>query len=121
MDSKVAVQVFECGDRLCGRIVWLVVPRDSQGNLDRDKKNPDARLRDRPLCGLTILWGLKPAAPSHWEGGQFYNPFDGETYSFSAKLTTANRISARIYRGFPLFGKTRTLQRVPHGTAEGWC
>lgn len=121
MDSKVAVQIFECGDLMCGRIVWLVVPRDALGNLDRDKNNPDPALRQRSLCGLTILWGLTSTDPGRWEGGWLYNPFDGETYRFSAKLTSADTITARVYRGFPLFGRTKTLQRVPHDTVEGWC
>jgi len=121
MDAKVAVKIFPCGDRLCGRIVWLVVPRDPQGNLNRDKNNPDILLRQRRLCGLTILWGLKSTAPDRWEGGRLYNPFDGETYNFSAKLKSGNKIVARIYRGLPLLGKTKTLQRVAHGTLEGWC
>lgn len=42
-------------------------------------------------------------------------------YRISARLTSADLIVARIYLGIPIFGKTKTLQRVPHGTAEGWC
>ena len=36
MDSKVALKLFDCSDLLCGRIVWLVIPRDAQGVLLRD-------------------------------------------------------------------------------------
>lgn len=121
MDSKVAVQIFNCGDLLCGRVVWLVIPRDAQGVLNHDKRNPDVALRQRPLCGLTVLWALHPKGANRWEDGWFYNPFDGKTYRVSAKLTSADLIIARVYRGFPLFGKTKTLQRVTRGTGEGWC
>jgi uncharacterized protein (DUF2147 family) len=89
--------------------------------LNRDKKNPNPALRDRELCGLTILWGLHPAGPDRWEGGGFYNPDDGETYNVSAQLKSADMIIARIYSGLPLFGRTKTLVRVPHGTSDGWC
>ena len=97
------------------------IPRDPQGELDRDKNNPDPALRQRPLCGLTILWDLRPAGPERWQGGWFYNPDDGKTYSVSAQLKSADLLIARIYRGIPLFGETKTLTRVPHGTSKGWC
>src|SRR5579859_8134433 len=36
MEGRVAVQIFECEGLMCGRVVWLLVPRDPQGLLDRD-------------------------------------------------------------------------------------
>ena len=65
--AEVAVQIFACGGLLCGRIVWLQHPRDQAGQLVRDLENPDPALRQRPLCGQTILWGLQPADIDHWE------------------------------------------------------
>lgn len=121
IDGRVAVQIFDCSDLLCGRILWLQIPRDLQGELDQDKKNPDPALRKRKLCGLLILWGLHSTQPNEWGGGWFYNPDDGKTYNIAAKLTSANVIAARIYEGYWLFGKTKILHRVPHGTSNGWC
>jgi uncharacterized protein (DUF2147 family) len=121
IDAKVAVQIFDCEGLLCGRILWLQTPRDPQGQLDQDKNNPDPALRHRRLCGLTILWGLHPTGPDSWGSGRFYNPDDGKTYDVSARLESADVISARIYLGIPLFGKTKTLRRIPHGTSSGWC
>ena len=88
---------------------------------NRDKNNPDPALRQRRLCGLTVLWGLRPTGPDRWGGGWFYNPDDGKTYNVSAELRSADLIVARIYSGVRLFGETKTLLRVPHGTSEGWC
>jgi uncharacterized protein (DUF2147 family) len=121
IDSKVAVQIFDCSNLLCGRILWLQTPRDPQGQLDRDKNNPDPVLRKRRLCGLTIFWGLHPKGSERWGGGRFYNPDDGKTYNVSAELRSADLIVARIYLGIPLLGQTKILHRVPHGTSEGWC
>lgn len=106
---------------MCGRIVWLAVPRDAQGVLDRDKNNPNPALRERPLCGLTILWNLHPAGADRWRSGWFYNPDDGQTYRVSARLTSDNVFRARIYVGLPIFGENRSFVRVPHGASEGWC
>ena len=121
IDAKVAVQLFDCDGLLCGRIVWLRIPRDPQGQFVRDKHNPDPALRQRRLCGLTILGGLRPAGLDRWDDGWFYNPDDGGTYDISAQLVSDDVIVARVYLGFPLFGRTKTLLRVARGTAEGWC
>jgi hypothetical protein len=29
IDGKAAVQIFDCGGLLCGRILWLQTPRDA--------------------------------------------------------------------------------------------
>ena len=121
IDNEVAVQIFDCSNLLCGRIVWLSIPRDPQGRLVLDKKNPDPALRQRPLCGLTIFWGLRPAGPDRWTDGWFYNPDDGVTYNISGELKSADTIEARIYLGDPIQGQTKMLYRVPHGTSNGWC
>ena len=121
IDKKAAVQIFDCEGLMCGRILWLYKPRDTQGELLLDSKNPDPALRQRPLCGLTMLWNLQPVAPDRWKIGWFYNPDNGKTYRVSAQLKSDDVMVARIYVGVPLFGKTKTLERIPHGTTEGWC
>lgn len=121
IDGKAAVQVFDCGGLLCGRIRWLLIPRDPQDQVVRDKNNPEPALRQRQLCGLTIISGMRPTGPDRWEGGSFYNPDDGKTYGVSAELKSADVLVARIYAGIPALGETKTLQRVRHGTSEGWC
>jgi uncharacterized protein (DUF2147 family) len=121
LDGRVALQLFDCGDRICGRIVWLVTPRNATGHLDFDKNNPDPALRKRLLCGLTILWNLEPSSAGVWKDGWLYNPDDGKTYRVTAEFRSADVIEARIYVGIPLFGRTKTLLRVPRLTSEGWC
>ena len=120
-DAKAAVQIYGCEDRMCGRIQWLLVPRNPEGQLDRDKHNPDPVLRRRQLCGLTMIWGLQPSGVDRWKNGWFYNPDDGATYRVSAYLKSADVIVVRIYVGVSLLGKTKTLVRVPQETSEGWC
>src|SRR6476661_5291533 len=45
IDNEVAVQIFDCSNLLCGRILWLLIPRDAQGRLVLDNKNPEPSLR----------------------------------------------------------------------------
>jgi uncharacterized protein (DUF2147 family) len=121
IEKKAAVQIFGCNGLLCGRILWLQSPRDLEGELSRDKKNRNPALRQRRLCGLTMLWDLRASGPDRWEGGRFYNPEDGKTYNVSAHLKSADMLVARIYLGMPAFGKTKVLHRVTHGISDGWC
>ncbi len=121
IDGRAAVQIYDCAGLMCGRIIWLKVPRNLLGQLDRDKHNPDPALRQRQLCGLTMLRNLRPAGPGRWSDGWFYNPDDGKTYRVSANQASDNVIKARIYIGAPLLGQTKSLMRVPHGVSAGWC
>ncbi len=121
MGTKVAVQLFECHGLLCGRVIWLKAPLDPEGLLKRDKLNPDPALRQRQVCGPTIIWDLHAKGSHNWTGGWFYNADDGATYSLSLDLASDDVLVARIYLGVPIFGKTRKLVRVPMGTSAGWC
>jgi uncharacterized protein (DUF2147 family) len=69
----------------------------------------------------TIIWGLQPDSPGHWSNGWLYDPQDGNTYNLTAELTAPDRISARVYRGVPLFGRTEILTRDPKFTFDGHC
>lgn len=121
VDGEAAVQLFDCNSLLCGRILWLQAPRDSQGQFKRDKRNPDPALRQRQLCGLTVIRDLRSSSPNHWDDGWFYYPDSGRTYNIKMELTSAGALVARFYLGTSLIGETKTLRRVVPGTSEGWC
>jgi uncharacterized protein (DUF2147 family) len=119
--NRVAVQIFDCTGLLCGRIVWLLRPTTPTGGLDLDTLNPDPALRQRHLCGLTIIWGMQPDGPNHWSSGRLYDPKDGATYDLTAELIAPDTISARVFRGVPMFGRTELLTRDPPLTFDGQC
>jgi len=103
--ERVAFDIFPCNNALCGRITWL--------------RNP--ALRTPEMCGRTIVWGLTSDGPSQWSGGWFFDPENGATYNVSARVDTADRISVRIYRGIPMFGRTEILTRISAHSRSGWC
>jgi uncharacterized protein (DUF2147 family) len=82
--GKVTVRVTNCGNSLCGYVVALKKPLDKRGRPKVDKENPNPALRNRPVIGLSLLSGMKPAGPDKWTG-LIYNPDDGHTYN--AKVT----------------------------------
>ena len=102
IEDEVGLAVAPCGgDALCGRIVWLRTPRDDGGRPKRDAMNPDAALRDRPLCGVAVLDGLLPVPdePGRWSAGSFYDPRDGRSYGLAATRVSADVLMARVYIG----------------------
>ena len=81
------IEIYACDDALCGRVARILAPIDPQSNPGTDVNNPDPALRTRPILGLEILTGLKPADdPDVWEG-LVYNSRDGKTYAVSLTLT----------------------------------
>ena len=122
VDGRAAVQIYDCNGLLCGRLRWMDRPRDAKGEPKRDKNNPDPALRQRELCGLTLIWDLRPTAPGHWEGGWFYDPDSGKTYKVMTEHTSSDQLVARFYEGFTLVGETKTLNRTrPGPPSDGWC
>src|SRR5690606_25128019 len=87
IDGEAAVEIFDCNGLNCGRILWLQVPRDPAGQLKRDKRNPDPALRQRELCGLTVMRNLRTAGPNQWDNGFLYDPDSGQTYNVKAELS----------------------------------
>jgi uncharacterized protein (DUF2147 family) len=84
-NGKVTVRVNGCGSNLCARIVGLKEPISKiDGKPKVDRENPDPGKRKRPLIGLSILIGMKPAGDGTWKGA-IYNPDDGRTYSATVR------------------------------------
>jgi uncharacterized protein (DUF2147 family) len=108
------VEISECGDALCGRIVWLRSPFDETGCELRDRHNSNTSLRDRSLLGPEVLQGLKPADAEGkvWSDGSLYDPSSGKTYTCSLWVQGADRLHLRGYVGLPLLGRTTTWIRV---------
>jgi uncharacterized protein (DUF2147 family) len=84
-NGKVTVHVSNCGGNLCAKIVDLAEPISKiDGKPKVDRENPDPDKRKRPLKGLSILIGMKPAGEGEWKGA-IYNPDDGKTYSATVR------------------------------------
>jgi uncharacterized protein (DUF2147 family) len=74
------VRVTNCGQTLCGTIVGLKTPIDpTSGKPQVDDKNPDPRLKSRPVIGLQLFLEMKPVGDNRWSG-HIYNSDDGRSY-----------------------------------------
>ncbi len=69
------VEIYRCGNAVCGRIVDADKLRQNPDQ--RDARNSDPSLRDRKLKGLVVLRGFT-GGPTKWEGGPVYDPESGD-------------------------------------------
>jgi uncharacterized protein (DUF2147 family) len=113
-DGKAHIEIFQCGDLYCGRIVWLSEPLEN-GQPKRDKENPDQALRDRPIIGLVLMRDFTYEGDGTWSGGKVYDPESGDEYQGKMTLKDVMTLDLRGYVLLPLFGRTETWTRVVSG------
>ena len=106
------IEIYNCGERLCGRIAALDEPLDASGNPKVDTKNPDPALKGRALLGMDLVAGFKRKSDKRWIGGTIYDPRDGKTYKCKMTLKKNGELEVRGYVGVSLFGKTVVWTRI---------
>lgn len=109
--GRAIVEVEPCGASVCGEIVWLIEPLDAAGAPKTDLNNVDETLRDRPVCGLSLIRGFKQDGPGEWSGGEIYNGEDGETYTAYLEMQSDGKLKVRGYVGVPILGKSQIWTR----------
>ena len=88
-----------------GKILWFIDEKDEKGNLVKDKKNSDERLRNRTIKGLEFITGFI-YNDGIYEDGTIYNSEDGNIYDAILKLSDINTLEVRGYLLFEWLGKT---------------
>ena len=106
------IEIYNCGERLCGRITALDEPLDANGNPKTDDKNPDSALKGRPILGMDLVAGFSRKSDRRWVGGTIYDPRDGKTYKCKMNLKKDGTLEVRGYVGLALFGKTVVWTRL---------
>lgn len=112
-----AVEIYGCGEKLCGKVAWLKNPNyvssndGPVGTPKVDRKNPDPVLRNRPIIGLQVIEGLTATGDNRWEHGTCYDPESGNSYQCKIYLETLDRLQVRGFIGFSLLGRTYILTR----------
>src|SRR5271165_1087216 len=103
------IEIFQCGNNYCGKIVWLkepVYPAGSKegtpGTPKLDTKNPDASRRKTPLLDLQIMQGFQYAGDNLWKSGTIYDPDIGKTYSSKITLVSPDQLDLRGFIGISL-------------------
>lgn len=76
-DGTGLIAISRCGSSVCGKVAKALVIKP--GHPENDVKNPDPKLRSRPVVGMTILSGFKEK-DGRWTDGRIYDPESGKTY-----------------------------------------
>ena len=110
--NKSVIRVYSCGEaHLCARVVAVGPKNEPQV----DVNNPDASLRKRSLCGLTIGTAFTPDGDGSAKDGKIYDPESGKTYSARMEVS-GDELKLRGFIGISLLGRTETWHRAS-GTA----
>jgi uncharacterized protein (DUF2147 family) len=112
-DGLGAVEIAPCGDKRCGRIVWMKNPNDAKGKLQQDVNNPNDALKKRPICGSEVITGLARQSDQSWDVGKIYDPKDGDDHDVAAKLKGANELVVTGYEGTKWLSETFVWKRAP--------
>jgi len=112
--GRAAILVAPCGEMMCGKIGWLKEPLDPETGQPRlDRHNDDPAMRDRPVCGLPLLWGFIRDGDSAaaWQDGRIYDPESGNTYHANLTLQPDGTLKLRGYIGISLIGRSQIWSR----------
>lgn len=111
-EKEARFQIYNCGEKLCGKIIWLKEPLEN-GKPKVDKKNPDAQLRDRPTLGMVFMKNFSFEGDNKWDNGTIYDPKSGKTYSCYMKILNKDKMEVKGYIGISLVGRSQIWTRVP--------
>ena len=74
-------------------------------------KECEGERKDKPIIGMTILWGLKKDG-EQYAGGEILDPKNGSIYRAKMKLLEGGKkLEVRGFIGVSLFGRSQTWLR----------
>ncbi len=114
--GEARLEIFKQKGKYHGKIVWLKEPTYSASDAEagtpvRDRNNPDASKRDRPILGLQLLSDFAYAGRNTWVNGTIYNAADGRTYKAKLTLKNHDKLHVRGFVGISLIGGTTVWTR----------
>ncbi|WP_449387558.1 DUF2147 domain-containing protein [Chryseobacterium lineare] len=106
------IELFKVGNTYSAKLLWSKEMFEADGKTSKkDIKNPDEKLRNRSVQGLTHITGLV-YKDGEYVDGKLYSIQDGNTYSLKGKLKSSNDLETRGYKGIPMVGKSFKWKRV---------
>lgn len=75
-------------------------------------KKCEGALKDAPIVGMTIMWGLTNDGGALWDSGSILDPNSGDVYSAKVQLEDGGqKLLVRGYLGISLLGRTQEWVR----------
>jgi len=93
-----AVEITECGGKLCGRLVWF-----------KDEKHT------KQGCNFQIIGNVKPMSGNRWDGGWIVDPDKDPNKKYDVEITPVGDQKLKVmgYAGMKFFSETMTWTRAP--------
>ena len=107
--SKALVEIKQQPDGTYDGTIIKVIPRPNYTPKELCQKCP-APFTDKPIVGLTLLWGLKKNAdnPNIYTGAQLIDPLSGKMYKGKVKVSGDGRqLILRGYVGVSVLGRSQ--------------
>jgi len=90
-----AVEITDCGGKLCGHIVWL---KDAANNT---------------TCGRQVIGNVKPMTSGRWDGGWIYDPEKDSKYDVEITHQSDQKLKVMGYAGVRFLSETMIWTRAP--------
>jgi uncharacterized protein (DUF2147 family) len=117
-EKDATIEIFKCGEKYCGKVVWLKDPNYPEGSKEGipgtpklDHNSPNPELRKAPVIGLQIVHDFAFAGDNRWKNGKVYDPKNGKTYSGKMTLVSPTELHLRGFIGISLIGRTAVWTR----------
>ena len=91
-----AVEITDCGSKLCGHVVWARDEADSKEG-----------------CGKQIIGDVAPQGGGLWDNGWIYDPDTRKRYDVELKALDDNRLRVKGYAGVKFFSRSMIWTRAP--------
>jgi uncharacterized protein (DUF2147 family) len=107
--ARSIIKITEENGELKGVVEQLFdQPGDDPAHLCKECKG---ERKDKPIIGMTILWGLKKDGDT-WGGGEILDPHNGKIYRCKMTLSDDGKsLNVRGFIGISLLGRTQTWLR----------
>jgi len=103
------VEIYEIKGKLQGRIIKLLNPTVK----DPKCVECEGANKNKPILGMTIMWGLEKDDDREWEDGRILDPANGKVYRCNIEVSKDGKhLEVRGYVGLSLFGRTQTWHRL---------
>ena len=90
-----AIEIKDCGNKLCGHVVWTKDTSDSKG------------------CGKQIIGEARKVKSNIWDRGWIYSPERKRRYDVELKPLSNGNLRVKGYAGTKLFSKTMIWTPAP--------
>ncbi|MEB0262822.1 MULTISPECIES: DUF2147 domain-containing protein [unclassified Mucilaginibacter] len=107
------ILVYTENSEFKAKVIWFSDTEGKPMGYWKDKKNPDPKLRNRTILGMSILRDLKyNSDKGTWENGMVYDSKHGKEWNASASIEKSGLLKVRGYWHFKWIGKSMIFHRI---------